>query len=163
MSSKSVCVVDCGSGSTRFSQYSVHTAGDGYVHEDRYQPSGVLPTLVSALSGGLAAIQRWVALLKSIVDDDGENGMPVIVGATAGVRTALDEGIISDAQIKEFEQALAEHFGDCASFRLLTGEEEAECELFAVRYIARHALPTVRPKFGGGTKPIDDVGMLSCG
>ena len=89
-----LCVVDCGSGSSRFSQYSVDT----FLREDKYVPSGVIPTLVPTLTAGTEAMQQWVDRLYEIT---GESTFPVIVGATGGLRNAIDSGVVTQDQVVE--------------------------------------------------------------
>jgi hypothetical protein len=155
-----MAVVDCGSGSTRLSIYSVHD--DSFVHEDRYLPSNVLPTIVSALRAP-SSQQEFIQTLKEVMKEE-MHDLPITIGATGGLRKALDDGEVSRQQITDFQDAIQETFGGRAVFRELSGPDEARCELSAVQYIARHALPQSRPRYSrAGTKKIEDVGMLSCG
>ena len=82
---RSLCVVDCGSGSSRMSKYEVDD--DGVVRESRYVPSGTLPTLAPALASGNG--KRWVAALADLLQRE---QCPVVIGTTGGVRAALDRG-----------------------------------------------------------------------
>ena len=135
MGQPTLAIVDCGSGSSRFSLYSIHE-DDALLHEDRYVPSGVIPTLVPTLIAGTEAMQQWCTQLKGIVEEHGNNSdVPVIVGATGGVRNALDEGDVCEEDLDAFQRLLDATFGGGrrATFRLLAGEEEAACELAAVR------------------------------
>lgn len=88
----------------------------------------------------------------------------VVVGATGGLRKALAQGIVSETQVQTFAEVLSSTFKGHARLARLTGEEEAELELKAVRYIADHSLGTFRPNFGGGYQRISTkLGVLSCG
>jgi hypothetical protein len=140
--------------------YSVHE--DGFIHEDRYLPSNVLPTIVSALQSEVTR-QEFVSTLAEVMDSESST-MPLTVGATGGLRKAVDDGDVTREQISQFKEALRTDFGERAVFRELSGSEEAQCELSAVQYIARHALPQSRPRYArAGTSVIEEVGMLSCG
>lgn len=139
--------------------YSKH-ADDGFVHEDRYVPSGFLPTLAASI--GADQHQDWVKKLAELVKDEDPH-MKIVIGTTGGLRKAIGEGKVQLTQVKAFEAALEAEFNGRARLEQLTGSEEAELELIAVQYIARHALPGLRPVFGGGTKYNEDVGVLSSG
>lgn len=157
-----LAVVDCGSGSSRMSIYSLHSS-DGFVHEDRYIPSNLLPTLAPTLAAGGA--EAWVEALAALVATERED-MRVIVGSTGGLRKAMDDGAVTEAQVAALEYALAARFGDGrARLEQLSGGAEAALELRAVRYVAAHALPLMRPQLGGAPVRIGDgeVGVLSCG
>ena len=163
-----VYVIDCGSGSSRLSKYSYHD--DGFIHEDLYIPSGIIPTLADCLS--LNNQRQFVNHLKDALmelDDGacfGENGhlhrINLIVGATGGLRKALEEGAVKQEQLADFETLLRENFSN-ARFLQYSGAQEAGLELDAVRYIARHALPGAIPIFTGGRQNSGAVGVLSCG
>lgn len=159
-----LAIVDCGSGSSRMSVYSLHK-DDGFVHEDRYVPSNILPTLAPAMAANQQ--QQWVDTLTELLSHE-DPGLRVVVGTTGGLRKELNEGRVTTAQVEAFSQALEAAFpgahGPRARLVQLSGSEEAELELAAVRYIAKHALLPVRPNFGGGLKRIEDeIGVLSCG
>lgn len=144
--------------------YSLHV-DDGYVHEDRYVTSNILPTLAPAIAANQH--QEWVNKLAEVLSCEDPN-LQVVVGTTGGLRKALSEGKVTEAQVQTFQQTLEAAFraGDGSRARLMqfSGSEEAELELGAVRYIAKHALLPVRPNFGGGLQRIEDeVGVLSCG
>jgi len=88
----------------------------------------------------------------------------VIVGTTGGLRKAISQGLVSEQQVKTFSEVLASKFQGRARLAQLSGVEEAEMELTAVRYIASQALGSFRPTFGGGIQSIGaDLGVLSCG
>jgi hypothetical protein len=145
--------------------YSLHV-DDGYVHEDRYIPSNILPTLAPAI--GANQHQQWVEKLAELLSCERPD-LQVVVGTTGGLRKALSEGNVTEAQVEAFSQALEAAFsceqgGSRARLAQFSGSEEAELELAAVRYIAKNALLPVRPNFGGGLQVIEDeVGVLSCG
>lgn len=155
---KRICIVDCGSGSSRASVYSVHE--DGFVHEDRYISSGIIPTLAQSLSKGEHL--EWVSKLKEVLVEDSATITGVIIGATGGLRKALREGIVSAPQLSRFRQVLKANVPDALLVQL-SGEEEAKFELMAVRYLAQYALPGNVPRLTGGRKGIGRVGVLSSG
>lgn len=157
-----IYVIDCGSGSSRLSKYSYHK--DGYIHEDLYIPSGIIPTLALSISNEnqhnfVHKLQTALQELEASVD---MSGIVLIVGATGGLRKALDEGTVTNEQVKYFKKCLHETFPK-AEFLQYTGPEEAQLELAAVRYIALHALPGAIPVFTGGRISGGKIGTLSCG
>eukprot|EP00937_MAST-01D_sp_MAST-1D-sp2_P001283 g1283.t1 len=156
-----LAIVDCGSGSSRVSIYSLH-ADDGFVHEDRYIPSNLLPTLAPALAAGGA--DAWVESLAALLAAE-KAVMPVVVGSTGGLRKAMDDGTVTEDHVMALERALVSRFDGRARLEQLSGSAEAALELRAVRYVASHALPLMRPQLGGPAVPIgnDEVGVLSCG
>jgi len=131
------------------------------VHEDRYVPSNILPTLAPSIAKDQHEL--WCDKLAEVLKQ--EKQMPrVIVGTTGGLRKAVAQGVVNEAQIQTFAETLARRFGGQARLAQLSGEEEAEFELTAVRYIASRALGNFRPSFGGGIQRVgDEVGVLSCG
>jgi len=83
---------------------------------------------------------------------------------TGGLRKAIAEGSVTEVQVQKFAETLASAFQGRARLAQLSGHEEAELELAAVRYIGSHALGTTRPSFGGGIQRIaSETGVLSCG
>eukprot|EP01052_Picozoa_sp_SAG31_P014753 SAG31_NODE_927_length_10930_cov_15.134983_7_plen_416_part_00 len=125
-------------------------------------PSNILDTLAPALASGNHL--KWVAVLERIMEEENPD-IPIIIGATGGLRKALDEGAVRPEQIHAFKSALEATFQGRAKLQLLTGAQEAQLELTAVRYIGRHALPPFAPQFGGGTSKVDpsELGVLSSG
>ena len=166
MNNQPVYVIDCGSGSSRLSKYSYHN--DGYIHEDLYIPSGIIPTLAIALSKDKQEL--FIEDLKNALEklDSNTNrpdyfsSMNLTIGATGGLRKALDEGIVTYSQVERFKEILHRQFEN-AKFVQYSGAEEAELELAAVRYIAKHALPGAIPVFTGGRSGSGSIGVLSCG
>ena len=51
--------------------YSVHE--DGFVHEDRYISSGIIPTLAQSLSKGEHL--EWVSKLKEVLVEDNDRNL----------------------------------------------------------------------------------------
>ena len=81
---------------------------------------------------------------------------PIVIGATAGVRQALEKGIITEAKVAMFRKALNAQFGNRAVLRILTGQEEGEAEIAGARHVYK-ALTT------GHIHDIDQASMLSAG
>jgi hypothetical protein len=131
---------------------------DGFCHEDRYQPSGVLPTLVKSLAAGTQA--EWVETLAALVQGEADK---VIVGTTGGLRQALEVGTVTERSVEILREEMAKAFGSKGELRNLSGPAEAEMECVAVQYCSAKVLPTSRPQFGGGKRRIGNVGMLSGG
>jgi len=73
-----------------------------------------------------------------------QRGAPVLVGATAGLRQALDEGVVTQKQILELRQLLPPK---CA-LRILTPQQEAHYELRCMREFteASHAMMSMGGK-----------------
>ena len=157
-----IYVIDCGSGSSRLSKYSYHD--DGYVHEDLYIPSGIIPTLATSISKQKQHnfVHKLRAALQDLDPGASLSGIKLIVGATGGLRKALDEGTVTAKQVEYFRKCLHEAFPK-SEFLQYTGQEEAQLELAAVRYIARHALPGAIPVFTGGRASSGAIGTVSCG
>lgn len=132
-------------------------------------PSGVLSTLVQAIASGQRGIDAWVGKLRDELQQELAQATPpsVVVGATGGLRKALDAGEVTPGGVDAFRVTLGRCFGKGrAQLVELSGEQEALLELLAVRYLATHCLPELRPSFGSGApRPIhgDEVGCLSCG
>ena len=136
-----IYVIDCGSGSSRLSKYSYHK--DGYIHEDLYIPSGIIPTLALSISNEnqhnfVHKLQTALQELEAGVD---MSGIVLIVGATGGLRKALDEGTVTNEQVKYFKKCLHETFPK-AEFLQYTGPEEAQLTLVLTLYIFTFTTPT---------------------
>lgn len=164
-----IYVIDCGSGSSRLSKYSYHE--DRYIHEDLYIPSGIIPTIALSLAEDkhMYFIKRLKNALMELDSSDYKikgcryfDTMKLIVGATGGLRKALNEGFVDETQVEQFKTLLSQNFPR-AKFIQYTGTKEAELELHAVRYIAKHALPGAIPVFTGGRQGSGAIGVLSCG
>ena len=167
--SEPVYIIDCGSGSSRLSKYSYHE--DRYIHEDLYIPSGIIPTIAASIAEDKH--MDFVKTIKNALMDLDSNDykikgrryfdtMNLIVGATGGLRKALNDGFVKETQIEQFKKILSHNFPS-AKFIQYTGTKEAEFELHAVRYIAKHALPGAIPVFTGGRQGSGAIGVLSCG
>jgi hypothetical protein len=88
---------------------------------------------------------------------------PVLIGATAGMRHALDTGLLHEPQVCLFTSVLQEVFGDRLGFAVLSGAEEARAEWEALE----HLLGELRERPGapgtGEAPPAQVAGMLSGG
>lgn len=93
------------------------------------------------LSGETAAPTSSV---NGIRDKD-KKRVPVIVGATAGVRKALESEEITQESVTAFTRGL-EARG--MQFQLLTGQREAELELQAARFCFGHLMPQIAARIG---------------
>ena len=115
-------VVDCGSGHSSAKCFSTDAGGGTVILVSEYEH---LPILVEAIKpGGELGAASWCAALAEHVPA----ATPISIAATAGIRMALDEKVISPADIETLHAALAEQFGPRATFRVLSGQEEAEME-----------------------------------
>ena len=143
-------VVDCGS---RHTEVHVLRRGReaGSVLELRTKrlrnPSGFSISLgrnvlgPSALSAGSVAEEAYLAFCRQLNSGlvecgkrDGDDSH-VFVGATGGVRKLLDDGVISQSHVDRFTQVLKRVCGPSASFTVLSGNQEALCELRAARSV----------------------------
>jgi hypothetical protein len=138
-------VVDCGSGSTRAICFTENSTGQEI---DRSKSDWRGDALALALQDD-ARVQGLLELLDEQIPEG-----PVLLGATAGVRHAINQGDLAQPQLKSFEQRLQDHLGSRAQFAVLSGEEEALAEWEAVQYEL-----SVR----SGLAPKECAGMVSGG
>ena len=148
-------IVDCGSGFTRAAVFS--RDADGLIRScEAHNHAGLDDAwrqrkVVDALIEGGAALREWVASIQALIDATG--CATTVVGTTAGLRQAVADGLVTPAMVAALV-ALLRELAPSATFRLLSGDDEARAELAAVQYAADATLPAtaVRP-----------VGMLSGG
>lgn len=133
-------VVDCGSSSTR----AITFREDHQSILSSEESSWHAHPLAMALQNE-THIQELVDFLAERLPSEG----PVLVGATAGVRQAVDDGTVAPEQLDVFCRQLQAKLGDRASFQVLSGVQEALAEWEAV--LQRNWLPP------------GCVGMLSSG
>lgn len=81
---------------------------------------------------------------------------PVMFGATAGLRTAIEAGEVTQAQVDGFCQCVRTVLGNRGHFSLLSGEEEARAEWSSVSFELEH-------RFSGLPELARCAGMLSGG
>ena len=107
---RTIYVIDCGSGSSRLSKYSYHE--DGYIHEDLYIPSGIIPTLALSISSENQHnfVHKLQTALQELDPGVDMSGIVLIVGATGGLRKALDEGTVTTEQVKYFKRVSSRDF-----------------------------------------------------
>jgi len=149
-SKRPVAIVDCGSGYTRVKIFSespqgIVTQSSGGRVVRRTTASGrQMPPLHTVLTQEDHEVAKWVSALREVLEAEaivaecGGEAVDVLVGATAGVRSALDEAkTVNPASVGALRSALEASgglHGGRASFKLLTGEEEAALELVAARH-----------------------------
>lgn len=148
-----VLVLDCGSGSTRGSIYSI--TDDGSLSEDHLPHK--LDPIHLVIPGGADKIKAFLDQLSKELDDQGKRPVSVLLGACGGVRDAIEAGKITSDMLTEFQKALNSHEGlGCrGELKVLTGEDEAQAEHKAVQYMAKQVLPSLAQPVGlissGGT------------
>lgn len=123
-------VVDCGSSSTR----AITFREDNRSILSSDESSWHAHPLVLALQNK-KKMEELVDFLAERVPCQG----PVLVGATAGVRQALDDGTLAPEQLDIFATSLQAKLGHRASFQVLSGVQEALAEWEAV--LQRNWLP----------------------
>lgn len=120
-----VTLVDCGSGSTR----ALFFTDDGLSHVSWEKSDWRGDPLAVALGDDL----KLESLLRLL-----ENELPktvrVLLGATAGVRQAMQDGALAHEQLDLFQDRLDGIFGRRARFMVLSGEEEARAEWEALQH-----------------------------
>ena len=148
-------ILDCGSGFTRAAVFTRNA--DGLIHScEAHKHAGMDDVwkqrkVVDALVEGGAALREWVASIQTLIDATGCTR--TVVGTTAGLRQAVADGLVTPDMVTALV-ALLRELAPSATFRLLSGDDEARAELAAVQYAADATLPATvaRP-----------VGMLSGG
>lgn len=135
---ESITVVDCGSGSTRAISFK---EDGGQLSWEKSSWRG--DPLASALQDELR-LESLLCLLGRQVPKG-----RLLLGATAGVRDAVEKGVISASHLRFFEDRLQHRLGKRASFTMLSGEQEGQAEWEAVQ----HQL----------ARPEECAGMLSGG
>ena len=166
----SLTIADCGSGWTRVEHFSIDALG-------------VLSVESSKLGGGVPPLDEVLSTTKSAgmhafirtMRDELEGGRrvpssaPLVVGCTAGVRSALAAGRITPQRMAEFSdlvRALAQPRGSdpaccsSAAVEVIDGEREAALERHAAVYCARRGCPAVAER---GSAIIQRIGLLSSG
>ena len=145
-------IVDCGSGFTRAKLF--HSKGDEVVvatAADRSGDKWRQRRLVDVLLEGGDVLREWVSGIQDLQSTSGASS--VILGATGGLREAEIEGRVTPTHMSAFRIALKE-LAPGATFRCLSGEEEARAELRATQHVAELVLPPDAPR---------PLGMLSGG
>lgn len=133
-------IVDCGSSGTRGKFYCGNAHGGVLVTPWTTAEGEVtLPGLAEVVEEGEAAVRHFLDRLASSLTPAGVITGKVVLGATGGMRDAMGCGSVTLAMLEAFALALAARteLGGLASFKLLTGAEEAVCEHAAVKYMAQ--------------------------
>lgn len=133
-------VVDCGSGSTRSIDFS--EAAEGL----NFQKSEWRGT---ALADALLCPQKSEELLDLLQEKLPRQGR-VLLGATAGLRRAIEVGRVRDDQVAGFRCELRRRLGERASLEVLSGEEEARAEWKAVCHKRSATDPELHGMISGG-------------
>jgi len=155
-------LVDCGSGSCRLvhlrrdrgeapaaaGEQAAETSSPGRVHKTK------LPWRGEALAVAITDEAKASELVEQVRAIAFEG--PVLFGATAGLRAALEAGAVSEEHVARFRKLIQGILGDRGRFEVLSGEEEACAEWEAVAYELRGRLSEVHALAGC-------AGMLSGG
>jgi len=139
-------IVDCGSGATRAKRPTeVLVDGVPILTKEKCQFQG------ERLAEALVDDAELDALLHLIATEIPEG--IVLIGATAGVRSALEDGTVTDSHLKAFEEKCFSILESRAQFNVLSPEDEARCEWASVHYSVVHecaALELAGMISGGG-------------
>ena len=168
-------VADCGSGYTRLYRFRMRGSVPAIDEKLRL---GKLATALADESGRSSYVKELAALVAkseaSTVQQpswwplggggDASPALPIILGATGGVREAIDTGKVTAKDVAAFRAALLEEFGPDrrVAFRLLPGEEEAALELSAARFVAGAVIPRLNPGLAD-PESAAQVGVFSAG
>ena len=122
-------VVDAGSGYSRLQQYS-GSRPVGSVEPKRIRG----PPLASVLRAGTH--EEFLEEVKKELDlmfpEELDEKVSVLIGATAGLRSALDDGTVRPCEVSSFATSLSSFFPPSSiyevTFELITGEGEAVYE-----------------------------------
>mmetsp|Transcript_4239 Transcript_4239/g.8597 ORF Transcript_4239/g.8597 Transcript_4239/m.8597 type:complete len:431 (-) Transcript_4239:240-1532(-) len=146
-----ISVVDCGSGSTRGIHFSEARGVEGLPMLRKRKSAWRGDPLALALQD-----EAKTAGLVDLLAQQLPSGL-VLVGATAGIRNALDTGVLTREQLGAFSRRLRAGLGERASFDVLSGVGEGKAEWEAVAHeLSAHP--------GAGRLKFEDcAGMLSGG
>lgn len=126
-------VVDCGDAHS-----SVHKFGQTQQREAIELSKGKLTHRSQQVR--LAAVlcsrqfDNFLSTLRDYVEEQDEDQPRVYVGATSGVRQALEAGEINQTTLDDFGEQLRRHVGGSAQFALLSERDEVMYEFEAARY-----------------------------
>ena len=135
-----VTLVDCGSGSTRALFYR----DDGMSHVSWEKSTWRGDPLAVALGDDLK-LESLLSLLKRELPSSGR----VLLGATAGVRQAMQDGALPHERLELFRDRLNVVFGNRARFMVLSGQEEARAEWEALQHALDFAPDLQQDLFDG--------------
>eukprot|EP00928_Gymnodinium_smaydae_P029507 TRINITY_DN22203_c0_g1_i1.p1 TRINITY_DN22203_c0_g1~~TRINITY_DN22203_c0_g1_i1.p1 ORF type:complete len:319 (+),score=39.06 TRINITY_DN22203_c0_g1_i1:78-959(+) len=137
---RAVLALDCGSGGTRVWK------GD----ERLPWPSGGKAPVMSEVLRSKERVSELIPHLRALVTTHG----PCFIGATAGVRYSLENGIISDSDVQTLRSSLP----DQCVFSVLSPIQEARLEL---RCMLHHlGEPAVMLSMGGKSMQLGTEGAL---
>ncbi|CAJ1403132.1 unnamed protein product [Effrenium voratum] len=136
-------LVDCGSGSTR----ALYFQDDGRSHVAWEKSEWRGEPLAKALHCELR-VEKLLRLLEKELSQLTAKG-PVLLGATAGVRHAVEDGSLPESKLQLFRDRLHETFGPRARFMVLSGQEEARAEWEALQHALDFAPDLSRDHFDG--------------
>jgi len=122
--SEKITLVDCGSGSTR----ALFFQDDGKSHVSWEKSSWRGEALASALQDELR-LENLLRLLEQELPDGA-----VLLGATAGVREAVQDGSLNGSSLQHFRDRVLDCLGPRAQFMVLSRQEEARAEWEALRH-----------------------------
>ncbi|CAE6940506.1 PYK [Symbiodinium sp. CCMP2456] len=122
--SEKITLVDCGSGSTR----ALFFQDDGKSHVSWEKSSWRGEALASALQDELR-LENLLRLLEQELPDGA-----VLLGATAGVREAVQDGSLNNSSLQHFRDRVLDCLGPRAQFMVLSGQEEARAEWEALQH-----------------------------
>lgn len=134
-----ITVIDCGSGSTRAISFK---DDGGRLSWEKSSWRG--DPLAKALQDELR-LEKLLCLLAEHVPKG-----RVLLGATAGLRHAVETGLLSASQLEFFEARLQNRLGKRASFTMLTGEQEARAEWEAMQHQVPRSQEYAGMLSGGG-------------
>ena len=132
-----------------------------------------MPPLHTVLVNHGDGLEAWMEGLREVLKAEalaignGGSRIDVLVGATAGVRSALEANSINQTSIAALESTVKAEGGlngGTASFKLISGDEEAAMELVAARHCllgsSKEGAALVASSEGKGR---GGVGLLSSG
>ena len=96
------------------------------------------PAAARSRQARVSAFDDFLRQLSSSLVECGKregDGSTVFVGATGGVRKLLEENVITSELCDQFGEALKKVCGTTSKFEVISGDDEAKCELRAARSI----------------------------
>jgi hypothetical protein len=114
-------------------RYLIIDAGSGYSRAQLYHGTTPIRTTTKLAGPAFASMIRsndyetFLKEVKKLLPPDDTSDTSVFIGATAGVRSALDDGTIRPVELDDFT-SLASSSSYNFSFALLSGEQEAKYE-----------------------------------
>ena len=133
-SMKTVVLVDAGSGYSRCSLYS--GAVPLAVPDSASKLPGNALARVIRDNQDLEFLEGLMEVIKEMNLDSASGGVDVFIGATAGVRSALDDGTVRPCEIDRFTETVKKFFRHPfhGRFEVISGEQEALMEMVSVEH-----------------------------